>query len=936
MTVSNDDFTVTVLGDGFTTSWQYSFIVPRTSDAILTYQDATGTLIQIPQSDYTVTGAGNPAGGTFAYTLGGVAIPSGTALAFERAVPYEQDTSLNNQSARYPKTLEKGLDWLEYQIQQLWGLSRRALRVSIMEGVIPPLPSPAQRAGKILGFADDATALPVVLSPGSIFPGSANIVDTIAVLRGLAVPASGAVAKVLGYYNAQGSGGGWFQYSAAASGADNGGSIIKPTSINPANPGRWLRTAEGQEDIRVWGAHADGVTDDTACFVAARASGLTQIRVPPGSYIVPNWSMPAATHIINNGRIIGNITADGQPVLETGSVVVNNGVPGNFATYPAGSTTFFGNFSTFTPGQLVVVDLTFGLSIPNPTINQNGVSLGYVTVADGTHLVLDRGTHFAYDVPNISHTVGAQYIGALIGWSAGTGGTRFIPGDYTAFFAAGQVIRIENTTGTDSVTGVTAYFENNRIKFLDASGIIVENAMANSYTNPFLVKTNLVEDIDISGNGYIDNLSFTAAGTIKVFGQSCRISGHGWLESAIFSNMLVDNQGTFQRPLGISLSRNVIITNCITKNAFGVTDNAGFKNLGCWDCSFSDILSFGTSTTNPPGAQTVYPFFTDYFFTPYAGYTSGCTYSNFVADVSYSGNPRSIWFDGCRGCTVNNMKGVDTFFFERSVDCKVNGLAIGRFIQVGNCVGVDIANFECQYAELIGYQHATFGPGRIRGANGAHLNNCLLVAAGTLLANSDGAILSGIDIESTTPGDTSIFIQRADGVRIMGCTDRKGTPGTTISIGLGLGVTDLQVLADNVLQNTKQTPADAYSPTITGSTSAGAVTIGTPFSVSKQWLGREMYVGVTVVWTAGTGTGNLRVSLPYLSQNTPSYVGMIPCTPSANGTPWAIAGDSWFISVGPGALFGTVFSMTKATGAIAPVPYNATGRLDISGIYQLD
>lgn len=60
---------------------------------------------------------------------------------------------------------------------------------------------------------------------------------------------------------------------------------------------------------------------------------------------------------------------------------------------------------------------------------------------------------------------------------------------------------------------------------------------------------------------------------------------------------------------------------------------------------------------------------------------------------------------------------------------------------------------------------------------------------------------------------------------------------------------------------------DTYTPTYTGSTTAGTTT----YTTQQGWytrVGSIVFVTGTLIWTAATGTGNVRISLPFTSSNT--------------------------------------------------------------------
>lgn len=95
--------------------------------------------------------------------------------------------------------------------------------------------------------------------------------------------------RTAGYYQPNDGGGGMFYWDDTATVADNGGSIIKPTSVSGA--GRWKKIFYRSMTPLDFGAKGDGVTDDWAAFVACyNALPRTQIafnQYTRGDFFVP-------------------------------------------------------------------------------------------------------------------------------------------------------------------------------------------------------------------------------------------------------------------------------------------------------------------------------------------------------------------------------------------------------------------------------------------------------------------------------------------------------------------------------------------------------------------------------------------------------------------------------------------------------------------------
>lgn len=117
-----------------------------------------------------------------------------------------------------------------------------------------------------------------------------------------------------GYYNPNDGGGAQYYFDDTAMVADNGGSVIKPTSISSLSPGRWKLKFYRELNVKQFGAKGDGITDDRAAFVAAIAA-LPRDRIAFNQYggsklIIPP---PDSTYYLSDSILIDDqIYLDGQ------------------------------------------------------------------------------------------------------------------------------------------------------------------------------------------------------------------------------------------------------------------------------------------------------------------------------------------------------------------------------------------------------------------------------------------------------------------------------------------------------------------------------------------------------------------------------------------------------------------------------------------------
>lgn len=164
MTISNESIKTTVQGNGAQTVFSYNFLIPTADAADLYLLDTvTGDTILLPAASWSLSGAGNPAGGTFTYPRGAGSTPASSTqtLTLVRTVPYTQQTNLANQNGYYPRAVEAALDWIVMQVQQFVDETSRALRVPISEQGIAVLPPASFRENTIQAY--DSAGAPVLL-----------------------------------------------------------------------------------------------------------------------------------------------------------------------------------------------------------------------------------------------------------------------------------------------------------------------------------------------------------------------------------------------------------------------------------------------------------------------------------------------------------------------------------------------------------------------------------------------------------------------------------------------------------------------------------------------------------------------------------------------------------------------------------------------------
>jgi len=103
---------VTYQGNGATIAFPYNFLVQQAGHLVVSITNnnvSPAATTVLTASQYSVTGIGNGnefsggsgPGGTLTYPLTGNPLPLGWSITIQRIVPYQQNTSLTNQGARF-------------------------------------------------------------------------------------------------------------------------------------------------------------------------------------------------------------------------------------------------------------------------------------------------------------------------------------------------------------------------------------------------------------------------------------------------------------------------------------------------------------------------------------------------------------------------------------------------------------------------------------------------------------------------------------------------------------------------------------------------------------------------------------------------------------------------------------------------------------------
>lgn len=123
MTVTNETSAVTLPGNGSNKDFSYNFLIPYQADgvtpAVLVYTVIDGvTTERTLNTDFTITGVGDSAGGIVHYPVSGSALANGTEIMILRALNYVQPYTFRANKLNGQQVME-ALDNIVLEMQQL-------------------------------------------------------------------------------------------------------------------------------------------------------------------------------------------------------------------------------------------------------------------------------------------------------------------------------------------------------------------------------------------------------------------------------------------------------------------------------------------------------------------------------------------------------------------------------------------------------------------------------------------------------------------------------------------------------------------------------------------------------------------------------------------------------------------------------------------------
>jgi hypothetical protein len=328
MTVSSDLNRISYSGNGSTTLFPVNYYFLENTHLQVILISASGVeTIQTLTTNYTVSGAGNPAGGSVTML---VPPPSGTTLVIQRDVPATQETDYLANDPFPAESHERALDKLTMLVQQNERESGRALKIPLAAVPTTSTELPLPVGNKLLAWNSNASAVinldpsdvitvtgqqnsygdvftgngvttdfTLTRNPGSVFNidvsinGVTQVPNVDYILNATTLTFTSAPPAVASQVLAR--------YSEVFTLNDADAANVR---YLPAGSGAQLTNVQAKlretVSVKDFGAVGDGVTDDTAAIQAAIDSGAKEVVFPAGSYVVDG--LVGASDQVLNGQ----------------------------------------------------------------------------------------------------------------------------------------------------------------------------------------------------------------------------------------------------------------------------------------------------------------------------------------------------------------------------------------------------------------------------------------------------------------------------------------------------------------------------------------------------------------------------------------------------------------------------------------------------------
>ncbi|NYA42984.1 hypothetical protein HZI31_06645 [Serratia fonticola] len=462
---------------------------------------------------------------------------------------------------------------------------------------------------------------------------------------------------------------------------------------------------------------------------------------------------------------------------------VITGTAGDYTTYPAGATVINGGFSSYAPGDKVIIELADDANF-NGAQNQIGVMFCTVTAASAGSITISPALRFPFDKMKVSKTT----FSTLSGTQAR--GTYSFSGDFS-FLTPGQLARFENINGTDCVDGTTRYFEYCRVKSCSTTSLILMDALEYTHVDPVVSSGNFTSNIKLfNANFEIVQMRALLYSTMT----NCRLTRS--INDYLYNCNVIGNTvlGASPNIMNITYGRNTVVYANTVSGATGVTDNAAFKMMSPISCIVSGIVAedYGVAS----GVQSINGIYVDYAFTPYQNWGSRLNINNCVAGKQKGG--LGVWLDGIRDSQISNLSAEAHIRLYEMDDCKVTGIRAGKVVFFRNCTRSKFKDLDALALQILGPIDCEHDGVITRGGAVDNANRCVSFGGSSSRPIAINNTLRNYTNLSTTATDTTLFYGNVNGLYVDGLTDKAGLTASITNSGSNI---TLPVSIQNVRTN---------------------------------------------------------------------------------------------------------------------------------------
>ena len=366
MSVSSTNNKVSFSGNGSTNAFAYNFKIFADADleVIIRASDGAET-IKTLTTHYTVSGAGNDAGGTVTFTSGNTPA-SGQTVVIRRNLSLTQGTDYVENDPFPANSHEDGLDRLTFIAQGAQEQIDRSFKVSKTNSITTPefTDDASTRASKLLGFSSDGNSLEattgrvssvsvsnVAVSGGASQAATVSFNSTTGALAlGIPVGSTGATGSTgssgaAGSDGTDGIGGLPYTFSTTTTDSDPGAGVIR---LNNGTLGSVSQifiddstAAAGNPDVSAFILTWDDSTQTSdrgqvTIVKKAAQQNFATYKISGASTDASGFVKLAVTHVVSNGSFsnsdavlvsfvrTGNAGSLSDPMTTRGDIIVRN------------------------------------------------------------------------------------------------------------------------------------------------------------------------------------------------------------------------------------------------------------------------------------------------------------------------------------------------------------------------------------------------------------------------------------------------------------------------------------------------------------------------------------------------------------------------------------------------------------------------------------